>query len=455
MKRLFLFIVLCYTAILGAQTFKVDFDFSRFFYNDSSNYVEIYYSFYQPQLKQVQTDNQLTVKGILNVKIVNKDNSTVLVDKNYQFQNIIADSLSEDNQKSFTGNLGFVIPLGEYNCTLSGVDGNDMDKIDSMSFSLTISKLPHDRFSISDLEIASMIRQSDQEKSMFYKNTYEIIPNPSGIFGQEVPVLYFYSEIYNLNIDPQSKFLRIDHLLLNSNNKSVFKKSRQFPRDHASAVDVEAINISKFPSGTYTLVDAATDSAKNLTVYSTKKIFIYNPSVIDTTPVISVDNSVLTSEFASMSEEELNEVFDESKYLAIKQEKDQWKALKSEDAKRKFLFDFWKARDLSPDTPVNEYKRQYFERVKKANAQFTNIQRKGWKTDRGRVLLIYGEPSEIERYPNQVDTKPYEIWHYNDLEGGVVFIFADLTGFSDYTLVNSSKRGELSDPDWQRKISTH
>jgi GWxTD domain-containing protein len=242
---------------------------------------------------------------------------------------------------------------------------------------------------------------------------------------------------------------------LNSNNKSVFKKSRQFPRDHSSAVDVEAINISKFPSGTYTLVDAATDSAKNLTVYSTKKIFIYNPSVIDTTPVISVDNSVLTSEFASMSEEELNQVFDESKYLAIKQEKDQWKALKSEDAKRKFLFDFWKARDLSPDTPVNEYKRQYFERVKKANAQFTNIQRKGWKTDRGRVLLIYGEPSEIERYPNQVDTKPYEIWHYNDLEGGVVFIFADLTGFSDYTLVNSSKRGELSDPDWQRKINTH
>jgi GWxTD domain-containing protein len=300
-----------------------------------------------------------------------------------------------------------------------------------------------------------MIRQSDQEKSMFYKNTYEIIPNPSGIFGQEVPVLYFYSEIYNLNIDPQSKFLRIDHLLLNSTNKSVFKKSRQFPRDHSSAVDVEAINISKFPSGTYTLVDAATDSAKNLTVYSTKKIFIYNPSVIDTTPVISVDNSVLTSEFASMSEEELNQVFDESKYLAIKQEKDQWKALKSEDAKRKFLFDFWKARDLSPDTPVNEYKRQYFERVKKANAQFTNIQRKGWKTDRGRVLLIYGEPSEIERYPNQVDTKPYEIWHYNDLEGGVVFIFADLTGFSDYTLVNSSKRGELSDPDWQRKINTH
>ena len=68
---------------------------------------------------------------------------------------------------------------------------------------------------------------------------------------------------------------------------------------------------------------------------------------------------------------------------------------------------------------------------------------------------MYGEPSEVERYPNQTDTKPYEIWHYNDLEGGVLFIFADLTGFSDYTLINSTKRGEISDSDWQRKISSH
>ncbi|HSD62676.1 MAG TPA: GWxTD domain-containing protein, partial [Ignavibacteriaceae bacterium] len=98
-------------------------------------------------------------------------------------------------------------------------------------------------------------------------------------------------------------------------------------------------------------------------------------------------------------------------------------------------------------------KKEYFGRVEKANKLYTNIQRKGWKTDRGRVLLLYGDPSEIERYPNQVDTKPYEIWHYNDLEGGVIFIFADLTGFSDYQLVHSTKRGEIQDVDWQNRIN--
>jgi GWxTD domain-containing protein len=452
MKRIIYF-VFVFAVVIKAQNFNVDFDYARYFYSDTSDYIEVYYSFYQPQLKQVQTDNQLKVKGILNVKILNKENQQIILNKNYQFQNIIADSLSENNQKSFTGNLGFVLALGNYDCVLTGMDGNDTTKIDSLSFSLPVTKLPDDRVSISDLEIASMLRQSDQEKSMFYKNTFEVIPNPSGIFGQEIPVLYFYSEIYNLDKDIGSDLLKVDHLLLNTDNKTIFKKSRLFPRTTKSIVDVGAINISKFPSGTYTLFDVATDSAKNLTVYTSKKVFIYNPSVIDTTPVTPIDNSVVTSEFASMSEEELNNVFNESKYVASSQEKKQWEALKSEEAKRKYLFEFWKARDLTPDTPLNEYKKEYFERVKKADKQYTNIQRKGWKTDRGRVLLLYGEPSEIERFPNQVDTKPYEIWHYNDLEGGVVFVFADLTGFSDYQLINSTKRGELSDPDWQRKIA--
>lgn len=455
MKRLILFFVSFLSIISQAQDFKVDFDCSRFLYNDSSNYLEIYYSFYQPQLKQVKTDNELKVKGILNIKILNKETSDTVVNRNYQFENIISDSMSVNHQKSFTGNMAYILPLGEYNCVFTGMDGNDMSKLDSISFPLTISELPKDRFSISDLEIASLIKHSEDDQSMFFKNTYEVVPNPSGIFGQEIPVLYFYAEIYNLEKDIQSENLRVDHMLLNSSNKTVYKKSRLFPRSSGSAVDVGAINISDLVSGAYTLVDVATDSAKKLTVYSSKKIFIYNPTVVDTTPEVMVDNSVLTSEFASMSEEELDQIFAESKYIADKTEKDQWLTLSNEEAKKKFLFDFWKVRDLTPGTPINEYKREYFERVKKANTLYSTIQQKGWKTDRGRVLLVFGEPSEIERYPNQVDSKPYEIWNYHELEGGVIFVFADLTGFSDYQLIHSTKRGEIADPDWQRKVNTH
>ncbi len=79
--------------------------------------------------------------------------------------------------------------------------------------------------------------------------------------------------------------------------------------------------------------------------------------------------------------------------------------------------------------------------------------KEGWKTDRGRVYIMYGEPNEIERYPNQTQTRPYEIWSYYDLEGGVRFVFGDITGFADYQLLHSTKRGELRDQYWERRIS--
>jgi GWxTD domain-containing protein len=117
------------------------------------------------------------------------------------------------------------------------------------------------------------------------------------------------------------------------------------------------------------------------------------------------------------------------------------------------MFDFWKDRDKVLTTQGEDPFKQYLNRVDISNQRFSHANKIGWKTDRGRVFILYGEPSEIERFPNQMDTKPYEIWHYNEVEGGVIFVFADLSGFSDYTLVNSTKRGELQDDNWQQRVS--
>ena len=108
-----------------------------------------------------------------------------------------------------------------------------------------------------------------------------------------------------------------------------------------------------------------------------------------------------------------------------------------------------------PPSAQNMSYRDFVKRVDESNKRFGNSFRAGWKTDRGRVLIMYGEPSEIDRYPNQEDTKPYEIWRYNDIEGGVIFVFADLTGYNNYELVNSTKRGEVRDDNWQNRIATN
>ena len=116
------------------------------------------------------------------------------------------------------------------------------------------------------------------------------------------------------------------------------------------------------------------------------------------------------------------------------------------------MYEFWKKRDTDISTPENEALREFITRIDESNKRFGTMSKIGWKTDRGRVYILNGEPNEIERFPNQMDTKPYEIWHYNDIEGGVIFIFADLSGFSDYMLIHSTMRGELRDDNWQNRI---
>jgi hypothetical protein len=92
----------------------------------------------------------------------------------------------------------------------------------------------------------------------------------------------------------------------------------------------------------------------------------------------------------------------------------------------------------------------YLQRVLSASQRFHALNRDGWRTDRGRVFILFGEPDEIERFPSSQEAKPYENWHYYSIENGVEFVFIDRSGFGEYILVHSTKRGELRDDDWQR-----
>ena len=92
----------------------------------------------------------------------------------------------------------------------------------------------------------------------------------------------------------------------------------------------------------------------------------------------------------------------------------------------------------------------YKSRVEHANESFGMLGREGYRTDRGRVYIVYGPPDDIERHPNESDTKPYEIWTYNNIQGGVEFDFLQRIQGSDYELVNSTHRNELHDANWMQ-----
>ncbi len=137
-----------------------------------------------------------------------------------------------------------------------------------------------------------------------------------------------------------------------------------------------------------------------------------------------------------------------AKYLASDEEKRLFETLDL-TGKRAFLEQFWSKRSRITGAPFTDSRKKYLRRVKAANQRFSNPQGPGWKTDRGRIFVTYGNPDDIERYPYSENLKPYSIWKYYQLEGGSDFVFYDRMGFGKYELIHSTHYKELQNPNWQ------
>ncbi len=101
------------------------------------------------------------------------------------------------------------------------------------------------------------------------------------------------------------------------------------------------------------------------------------------------------------------------------------------DAERLTRFeDYWKRVDPTPSTVRNEALEDYYNRVDQANKRFKSYT-EGWLTDMGRVYIIFGEPTNIDRFTAQNGVSTVVRWTYAN---SMVFTFDDANGFGDYRL---------------------
>ena len=129
---------------------------------------------------------------------------------------------------------------------------------------------------------------------------------------------------------------------------------------------------------------------------------------------------------------DMNLLIDQLLYIATGEELSKIKNAPTDELKEKYFIEFWRGKDPNPYTHKNEYMGDYYKRIEIANERYTHWI-DGWKTDMGMIYIVYGEPSNIERYPFTENTKPYEIWQY--YSSNKEFIFVDDTGFGDYKLM--------------------
>jgi GWxTD domain-containing protein len=154
--------------------------------------------------------------------------------------------------------------------------------------------------------------------------------------------------------------------------------------------------------------------------------------------------------FSQMTEAKLDTLFAPLFYLATTSELGVYGGL-SLDGKRRFLREFWRQRDPTPGTPDNELQQQFYQRLAEANRRFREggaARIPGWRTDRGKILILYGEPDEIMRRPYNGHSNAWEAWKYTRPKS-LKYVFYDETKLGNYHLIYTDDRKEKSMPGWE------
>lgn len=426
----------------GGLPFFVDTSVFQALEDSTRSYVELYILLSSRSLEFQEQGEEFGARVSIRASVVDSAGEKKW-DGQWRKEILVASEEDLERGSSILDIAGLMVEPASYTLSVSLRDELSGDS-SSVTGELYVPEIPADTLSISQVEMAMEITAS-QEEGDFVKNGLQILPNPTRIYGYKAPILYFYVEIYDLRfgVDLDSTYT-IQQKIFNTSNELVKEytpKTQNKPG--RTCVEVGGINVLGLEPETYILRIMVRDNANGAEVFSQRWFRVTSPQ--EEGPASSPESIALTPEEA----EHYGNVI---KYIADKRELDTYRNLGLE-AKARFLDDFWQRRDPDPATAANEFREEHIRRWDYANRQFSKFQQSdGWKSDRGRVYIVYGPPDDIERHPSDFSSAAWEQWFYYSLEGGVHFVFADLSGFDNFVLLHSNARNELRDWNWQDKV---
>jgi GWxTD domain-containing protein len=136
-------------------------------------------------------------------------------------------------------------------------------------------------------------------------------------------------------------------------------------------------------------------------------------------------------------------------YIISPEERSSFLHLSTNEEREQFIEAFWQRRNPDPDSADNTFKEEHYRRIAYANEHFASGI-PGWKSDRGRIYIMWGPADEVQSHPSggsydrpasegggETSTYPFEDWRYRYLEGigeNVEIEFVDPTMSGEYKL---------------------
>jgi len=455
MKIIFYILFISFIGLvpINAKKLQVNVNASSFINQDNMIIWELYYSFSENSLAYVSKNDKYIGELFFNVSIYS--NLGLETEKKWIVSHKKTDTTTKNNF-NLLGQKDFLLSSGQYKVNIYIQDVNDSSSHAENTINLVLRDVDNKNIALSDIELAQNIVEQSKSKlkwnKAFKKNELYVVPNPSAYYLANKQPLNTYFEIYNsASFKPDSLIITYDFFdVYNKKIKQIQTKKIENIKSN-KIIETKTIPILDLPSGNYYITVTAyifKDEIKD-SVIKSKKIYIINPDKATINqPRFSENNSFELSEFSTLSPKQTDIEVDKIKYIATANELNQFKNLTSTKAKQRALYRFWLKRDPTPNTKFNEELYKFRKLVSYAERFFSYSLRKGWDTDRGRVLLKYGMPTERKQHPYQGETRAYEEWFYGEIQGGVYFYFVDLTGYGNFILVHSTAIDEIEFDNW-------
>ncbi len=300
----------------------------------------------------------------------------------------------------------FAVKPGRYTLKLLLRD-KESGKSRTVSLPMTIPDYASGTFALSDMLLLSRVSSSGDKRS--------ITPSISQNIGGIPDSFFVYLEAYNRRGLDSIRFT-VD-IIAKKSDKSVTFDTIAVLKPGRSEHILRIVHGS-LPIGDYRLTIAARPASA--------------PKDDEDSILAATSRPVAVRWYGlPRSVMDLDLAIEQVKYIAKDSEMSEMQDAATPDEKMAAFNEFWRKRDPNPSTPRNERMEEYYGRVEYANKHFSHYI-DGWRTDRGMVFIMFGVPSNVDRHPFDVDSKPYEIWAYYELNYS--FLFVDQTGFGDYRL---------------------
>ncbi len=397
---------------IGQPTFFVDyagFDLP----GDSLSRLEVYYQVFNFGLQFAQKEGEFVADFAFTIRIVDSEGEQI---KSLDQDRTVRVPTYEATQSRFdyrTSQINVELPPGKYTLetTLRDIGSGH---IHNREFHVNLSDHDVSDPTTSDLLFVQEAHSRTGEPGIFDKGDITVIPSVSRFFGGDDSTrLVYYFEIYRGSSENSKVY--VETILRSPYKGMLYRDTLWMELTEPVTRQIRDIALADYLPGDY-----------NLEVYirghRAKKLDSRNESFT----IQWSQEALLRHDFEAAVEQ--------LAYISNSAELSGMKKLQSMEEKIQAFNSFWEGRDPTPGTLENETKREFYRRITYANHQFRHLRREGWRTDRGRIYIQFGEPDQIDDHPISPAYFPYQIWHYYREGKYRRFTFVDQNEDGDYRL---------------------